>query len=84
MWKYIYYFCIPNGNSDLNQKYYNGLDFWDKSITTPYAYMMSIKFVSMMTKYVEIEKKAKEIKLLPIAISYNCKFFVLNLYSYTI
>ncbi|MFT7252084.1 MAG: hypothetical protein ACI9FW_001840 [Flavobacterium sp.] len=60
MWKYIYYFCIPNGNSDLNQKYYNGLDFWDKSITTPYAYTMSIKFISIMTKYVELEKKLKK------------------------
>ena len=55
-----YYFCIPHGNSDLNQRYYNDLSTWDKSITTPYAYMMSTKFESMMNKYVELGKKLKK------------------------
>jgi hypothetical protein len=59
-WGNTYYFCIPNGSSDLNQRYYNDLSLWDKEITTPYAYVMSTKFGIIMSKYVELEKKLKK------------------------
>jgi hypothetical protein len=59
-WGNRYYFCIPIGNSTLNQKYYDDLNLWDKSITTPYAYIMSSKFGEIMTKLVELEKKLKK------------------------
>lgn len=59
-WGNTYYFCIPHGNNDLNQRYYNDLSLWDKAITTPYAYMMSVKFGIIMSKYVELEKKLRK------------------------
>jgi hypothetical protein len=59
-WGNTYYFCIPHGNNDLNQKYYDDLSTWDKAITTPFAYIMSTKFEMIMAKYVELAKKLKK------------------------
>ena len=59
-WGNTYYFCIPIGNSELNERYFNQLNTWDKAITTPYAYMISTNFSSILAKYFELEKKLRE------------------------
>ncbi|TRX34922.1 hypothetical protein [Flavobacterium restrictum] len=59
-WGNKYYFCIPHGDKNLNQKYYNDLILWDKEITTPYAYFMSSKYGEVLSQIVELEKKLKK------------------------
>ena len=54
-----YYLCIPHGDKELYQSYYNELASWDLGITKPYAYFMSTELSRMTAKVIELEKSLK-------------------------
>lgn len=56
----VYYFCIPHGNEELNEKYYQDLTGWDYGITKAYNYVMSTKLSEFIALANEMEKRIKK------------------------
>jgi YHS domain-containing protein len=55
-----YYFCIPNDNEELNERYFQDLSGWDYAITKAYCYLMTTKLSEIIAISNEMEKNLKK------------------------
>jgi hypothetical protein len=55
-----YYVAIPIGNSDLMERYWKDIDYWDENLTTNYCLVISAYMSSVMSTAFELDKKVKK------------------------